>query len=194
MINNSQSTNEDNDPNERANLEKIFDFQFDSLKETSKVLEKGVSFYFIIIGIVLGLIFSNKVDLDQIAKVKIFNFLVASSIFTTLCVFVLCWSIISGVISLRATLKSLTSDTFDNSSINLFFKRGIISSILIGVLCSIFMIYIFIYFHQLKDHFETLNNENNQIIDKVNLNKSQDTINVRLIDTKHLKSSQDTNQ
>ena len=126
-------------------LKIIYDFQYDSLVQTTNILEKGFAFYLLLLAGSLGYLFSNVDNLHPKLVSIITDGMIVTTIFVMVSISVLIWGIIKGLQDLKQTLRLASGSYWSKTSIEAYFKRGFNSTITIGILATIILIFFLVF-------------------------------------------------
>jgi uncharacterized protein YktA (UPF0223 family) len=153
----SETSTAINDTHHLEKIKLLYEFQYNSIKEASGVLEKGISFFLLIIAALTSYIISSKeketIDLEL--QLKLIAGAIITTVFVTVCVSAIAWGLFMGLKNLKQTLKFATQNVWNKTSIEKFINRGTYTTLLIGILGTFLMIiilgfYITIYIEKNK--------------------------------------------
>ena len=138
-------------------LKVILDFQYDAIKEATSILEKGFSFYLIILAATLGFVMTHAKDLNESFIGFYMMSVIMITFFVSICVCVMSWGVYSGLKDLKQTIKLISAELWDITTIKAFLNRGIFSTMIIGVFGSLSVIIILIFSFNIKSIYSHSN-------------------------------------
>lgn len=135
--------------NNVASLKIFLDFKYQACMSALEYLSKGVTFYFTVLAIVIGIVFSAKIS----AEVRHLVTIGASLISVLVFIFGLFigHGVIAGISDINKTLRIIDPITYDRISLDRFMRRGMVSGV-ISLLCSLSILAVMFYIlHISKD-------------------------------------------
>ena len=122
-----------NDSNYRQNLKDAalkmcHEFKYNSLVETVHLLEKGVAFYFAIVAVAVGYVFSVNLTTNQVWTILIgaasVSFLFAIAMLSA------AYGVLRGIYDLKFGMKKVDPTTFEIMKMEAYFRRGTVVGII----------------------------------------------------------------
>lgn len=113
-------------------LETNFDFMWKALVQTVDLLAKGATFYFTVLGLVAGFIFTQKLP-TQTMLTLVTTCVVISILFGIIAI-AFAYGVITGLLQLKKALHAIHPAAYDVLSMEAFFRRGLIVTA-VAVMC-----------------------------------------------------------
>jgi hypothetical protein len=117
----------------RKALEINYDFMWKSLVQTVDLLTKGTAYYFTIIGVVGGFLFTSKIHEDlQLIFISVITVI---SFFFAIIMLSFGYGVLKGIHQMENALKQIDAKAFHVLEMSRFFRRGRVVGIMAALLC-----------------------------------------------------------
>jgi hypothetical protein len=129
----------------------IQDFQLNTLKDAIGVLEKGISFFLIIMALLTGYIFGTKDPIPIHQQLCFIKAAIVTIIIVTIAVCALSIGIYKGLCELKETMQLMNKDVWHKIKIDSYMRRGILTTLIVIIAGVIFILTILAFYIYLLD-------------------------------------------
>jgi hypothetical protein len=110
----------------------IYEFKYNSLREATLMLSRGVSFYLAITAVLVGYVLTQDINAELKSKAAILGIVV--SFFALIAGGSISWGIIQGLKSIKKLIEKNNTELYRDLEVDKFMKRGK-ATVVVVILC-----------------------------------------------------------